>query len=204
MDIPAVSKKYAEDMLQQLSDLRKDFPGNKAPFILCSDEWYILANVPFPDVDEYGDSDLLENGVGQVPHFFTRFRSEVLHFPRHLKKPFQISLVTGTLISDIFTSEIIPVLNKIQNLHVSVIPIKNEFYGSSVTVSGLLTGRDIIKQLKEKGMGDEIWVSHRLLNDEGLCTLDDMTLLEISTELQRPVKVGQDSFLQLLNGIKNA
>ena len=53
-------------------------------------------------------------------------------------------------------------------------------------------------------MGDEIWVSHRLLNDEGMCTLDDMTLIEISTELQHPVKVGQDSFLQLLNGIKNA
>ena len=129
---------------------------------------------------------------------------EVLHFPKHLKKPFLISLVTGTLVSDIFSSEIIPVLNKIKNLHVTVIPIKNDFYGDSITVSGLLTGRDIIKQLKEKGMGDEIWVSHRLLNDEGLCTLDDMTLLEISTELQRPVKVGQDSFLQLLNGIKNA
>ena len=86
----------------------------------------------------------------------------------------------------------------------TVIPIKNEFYGKSVTVSGLLTGRDIIKQLKEKAIGDEIWVSHRLLNHEGVCTLDDMTLIEISTELQRPVKVGQDSFLQLLNGIKNA
>ena len=204
MDIPAVSKKYAEDMLQQLSDLRKDFPGNKAPFILCSDEWYILANVPFPDVDEYGDSDLLENGVGQVPHFLTRFRSEAIDFPIYLKKPFQISLVTGTLISDIFTSEIIPVLNKIQNLHVTLIPIKNEFYGESVTVSGLLTGRDITKQLKEKGIGDEIWVSHRILNDEGLLTLDDMTLIEISTALQRPVKVGKNSFLKLLNGIKNA
>ena len=155
-------------------------------------------------MDEYGDSELSENGVGQVSHFLTRFRSEVLHFPKHLKKPFQISLVTGTLISDIFTSEIIPVLNKIQNLNVAVIPIKNEFFGESITVSGLLTGRDIIKQLKEKGMGDEIWVSHRFLNDEGMCTLDDMTMKEISTELQHPVKVGQDSFLQLLNGIKNA
>ena len=204
MDIPAVSKKYADDMLKQLSDLRKDFPGDKAPFILCSDEWYILADAPFPDLDEYGDTDLLENGVGQVSCFLSRFRSEIRHFPKQLEKPFQISLVTGTLISDIFTSEIIPVLNKIQNLHVTVIPIKNEFFGKSVTVSGLLTGRDIINQLKEKGMGDEIWISHRLLNDEGLCTLDDMTLLEISTELNRPVKVGKDTFLQLLNGIKNA
>ena len=204
MKIPVVGKKYSQYMLEQLPELKKEFSGNQSPFVLCSDEWYILADVPFPDVDEYGDADLLENGVGQVPHFLSRFRSEVLHFPKHIKNPFQVSLVTGTLIADIFTSEIIPVLNKIQNLHVTIIPIKNKFYGESVTVSGLLTGRDIIKQLKEKGMGDEIWVSHRFLNDEGMCTLDDMTMKEISIELQHPVKVGKDSFMQLLNGIKNA
>ena len=52
-------------------------------------------------------------------------------------------------------------------------------------------------------MSDEIWVSHRILNDDGVCTLDDMTLDEISTKLQRTVRVSNDSFLELLNGIKN-
>ena len=203
MKIPVVSKKYAKYMLEQLPDLQKKFPGNKASFILCSDEWYILADVPFPDMDEYGDSDLLENGVGQVPHFLTRFCSEVLHFPKYLKKPYQVTLATGTLIADKFTSDILPVLNKIRNLHVNLIAIKNEFYGESVTVSGLLTGRDIINQLKDQEIGNEIWISHRILNDEGICTLDDMTLQDISAALQHPVRVGEDSFHKLLIGINN-
>ena len=204
MNIQLVSNKYAKNMLEQLPDLRREFPGNIAPFVLCSDEWYILADIPFPKIDEYGDADLWENGVGQVSYFLNRFRSEALHFPKKLEKPCKITLVTGSLIADIFTLEIIPVLNQIQNLNVTVIPITNEFFGESVTVSGLLTGRDIINQLKEQSVGDEIWVSHRILNDEGVCTLDDMTLEEISTELQCPVKVGKDSFLELLTGIMYA
>ena len=88
-------------------------------------------------------------------------------------------------------------------MHVTLIPIKNEFYGESITVAGLLTGKDIIKQLKGQSIGDEIWVSHRILNDEGVCTLDDMTLKDIMTELKCPVKVGEDSFLELLCGVKN-
>ena len=121
-----------------------------------------------------------------------------------MKKPFHITLVTGTLIAETFNSEIMPVLNKIQNLTVTLIPIKNEFFGNTVTVSGLLTGRDIISQLIAQGIGDEIWLSHRILNDEGIYTLDDMTLKDIEAELECPIKVGEDSFQELLNGLGNA
>jgi len=203
MEIPTVDGKYAKIMIEKLPGLRNEYPGKKAPFVLCSDEWYILANVPFPNIDEYGDIDLLENGVGQVPDFITRFRAESLNFPKRLEKPFQITLVTGTLIADLFNSTIVPVLNQIQNLNLTIAPIKNIFFGESVTVTGLLTGRDIINQLKKQISTDEIWVSHRILNDDGVYTLDDMTLNDISTELQRTVRVSNDSFQELLNGIKN-
>jgi len=203
MNIPVVSKKYAKKMLKMLPDIRKDFPGAQSPFVLCSDEWYILAEIPFPNMDEYGDTDLAENGVGQTPFFLNRFYNEKLHFPKKLNKPFKITIATGTLISEIFASEIIPGLNRINNLDVSVIPIKNNIFGESVSVSGLLAGRDIINQLKGEDVGDEIWISHRILNDEGLYTLDDMTLEDISLELKHPIKVGKDSFHELLLGVKN-
>ena len=203
MKIPLVNNKYAKTILENLPHLRKDFPGNKTPFVLCSDEWYILSGIPFPDVDEYGDVDLSENGVGQVPNFINRFRTESSQFPKGLKESFQITIVTGTLIADIFTSEIVPKLNQIHNLDVDVIPIKNTFYGESVTVSGLLAGQDIINQLKQQDLGDEIWISHRILNDEGLYTIDDLTLNEISNKLKCPVRIGNDSFQELLNGLKD-
>ena len=68
-----------------------------------------------------------------------------------------------------------------------MLTIENNFYGHSVTVSGLLTGQDIINQLKSNDLGDEVWLSHRILNDEGICTLDDMTLEDISNELDSNV-----------------
>ena len=203
MEIARVDKRYASEMLAKLKQLRNDFPGEKSPFILFSDEWFILADEMFPDIGEYGDADLIENGVGQVPHFLNSFHAESTFFPEHLNKPYHVTLATGTLISDMFKSEILPVLNLIQNLDVNIIPIKNDFFGDSVTVAGLLTGQDVIKQLKKQTVGDEIWISHRMLNDEGICTLDDMTLEDMSKELQCPVKVGKDSFRELINGINN-
>ena len=93
------------------------------------------------------------------------------------------------------------ILNKINNLTVYLIPIENNFYGHSVTVSGLLTGQDIINQLKSKNLGNEVWLSHRILNDERICTLDDMTLDDISNQLNCNIKVSEDSFKILLEGI---
>ena len=203
MDIPLVDEAYAIHMLDLLPDIRKKFPGNKSHFVLCSDEWYILAHVPFPKIHDYGDADLVENGVGQVQHFLSRFESETDRFPRCIYKPIHIILATGTLIDTIFNQDVVPVLSRIENLTVSVRPIQNHFFGGSVTVSGLLTGYDIIENLKNQEGGDEVWLSHRILNDDGICTLDDMTLDDISTALNCPVKVGQDSFLELLTGLNN-
>ena len=203
MDIPIVDEAYAKKMLDLLPDIRKKYSGNKSPFLLCSDEWYILANVPCPDIHEYGDVDLVENGVGQVRKFINGLYSESAHYPKYLDKPIHVNIVTGTLIKELFNHEVVPILLKIKNLTASITSVQNYFFGESVTVSGLLTGRDIIKNLKDQKLGDEVWLSHRVLNDEGNCTLDDMTLDDISLALNCPVKVGQESFLKLLTELKN-
>ena len=201
MNIPSVTKQYAIKLLSQLSEFRNKFPGNKSPYVLLSDEWYILANHSFPSLAEYGDVDLVENGVGQVMTFLNNFYCEAKSFPVRLKKVTKITIVTGILIAEIFKTKILPILNKINNLTVCLIPIENNFYGHSVTVSGLLTGQDIINQLKSKDLGNEVWLSHRILNDERICTLDDMTLNDISNQLNCNVKVSEDSFKILLEGI---
>ena len=90
-------------------------------------------------------------------------------------------------------------LNKIQNLEVKLFKISNEFYGDSVSVAGLLTAKDIILQLKGKNLGEALWCSHRILNDEGLLTLDDWSLEQMSGELNLPVRVANDSILEIFN-----
>jgi len=203
MDIPIITNAYAKEVLDILPNLRMRYPGVGNPFVLCSDEWYILAKQDFPHIDEYLGIDLIENGVGQVSDFINRFHSEADTFPKKLVKPFRITLVTGTLIFNIFKNQILPVLNNIENLEINIISIENKFYGDSVTVSGLLTGQDIIKQLKNKNLGDQIWISHRILNDDAIYTLDNMTIDDISIQLDCPVKIGADSFKELIEGLIN-
>ena len=203
MDLSIVDKGYAVKMIENLYKLRTKYSGLDNPFILCSDEWYILSDLPFPNLSEYGDLDLIENGVGQVQQFIERFDSEMSSFPKSINKPRKVTLVTGTLIENIFTENILPALNKIKNLEVNLVAIENEFFGKSVTVSGLLSGQDIINKLTNSDLGDEVWMSHRILNEEGTYTLDNMTINDISKTLGCPVKIGKDSFRSLLKGLNN-
>ena len=77
--------------------------------------------------------------------------------------------------------------------------ITNDFYGEMVTVAGLLSGQDILQQLKGQDIGDAVWCSHRILNEEGTVTVDDMTLSELSSRLGVPVNVSHDSILEIFN-----
>ena len=86
MAITAVDEKYAKRLLSELSNLRSQFSGVQSPFVLFSDEWYILGDRPFPPLIEYGDADLIENGVGQMQHFLSQFENEFSNFPAGLLK----------------------------------------------------------------------------------------------------------------------
>ena len=204
MEIKSADKKYAENLLNGITRMRDKFSGKKSPFVLYSDEWFILAEEPFPPLSDYGELDLAENGVGQVRQFLTLFEEESANFPRALAFETNITLATGTLVYETFQKEVIPILNQIDNLTVTLLPIINKFYGESVTVTGLLTGTDIITQLASKNLGDAVWMSHRIINDEGTLTLDNLTLDDISNAIDCPLQLSNDSFLTLLNNLTHA
>jgi putative radical SAM enzyme (TIGR03279 family) len=199
-----VNQKYAKNLFKIYPNLNKQFPGSKSPFVILSDEWYILARKSFPPKKYYGDYDLIENGVGQFRDFLDRFNSEKKAFPKALQTKTKISIVTSTLVYDIFIKKIKPILNKITNLKVNFFKIKNNFFGDSVTVAGLLTGEDIISQLKGKDLGSSVWTTYRILNDDQTLTLDDMTLGDISKALQTKFKVSKnDSINDIIKSITN-
>ncbi|NQU66707.1 MAG: DUF512 domain-containing protein [Candidatus Marinimicrobia bacterium] len=194
--IQPVTPEYAKQMIDELAGLRRQFPGTNHPFIFFADEWYILADAPIPQVREYKGVDLTENGIGQVSTFLQKFGKEkkrILEFT----EPAHFTIATGELIHGIFRDSVGGFLNGIPGITVNLVPIVNHFLGQSVTVSGLLTGRDIIDQLKGKELGEAVWVTHRILNDEGTKTLDDLTLEDMSTELGVPVNISNDSILEI-------
>ena len=119
-----------------------------------------------------------------------------------LEKPTSITIGTGNLIADYFNTNFIPLLKTVSNLNVQLKSINNTFFGEDdVTVSGLLTGQDIIAQLKEQDLGDMVLFSNRILNEDDTLTLDDMTLGQISQALEVPVAVVGDSPAEFFTAI---
>ena len=200
MDLKSVDKEYAQEFISHIGEISEIYKGKNNPFILLSDEWYLMTGICLPPIYNNDGLDLIENGVGQVMNFMEKFQIEKKSFPLSMKAKTKITIATGTLIYDFFKSNIVDYLNEnVENLEVSLIPIKNNFYGEVVNVSGLLTGRDIVNQLIGKEIGSSLWLSHRVLNDEQTMTLDNMTLEDISKALQIPVYISEDSILEIFN-----
>jgi len=197
-EINIVTPEYSKIMMSQLDLLNEKFQAkDHRPFIYLSDEWYILSGYEFPSLSYYEPLDLIENGVGQVAKFLDDFNRDKHNFPTSFDQPREFSIVTGKLMEDIFKKHVMPVLSKIKNLKVNLHAIENKFYGDVVTVSGLLTGKNIVNDLKGKSLGESVWASYRVLNDEGTLTLDDMTINDISSGLGVPFNVSQDSILEI-------
>ena len=201
--IAPVTAEYAKEFVPFAEKLANKYKlKDDRRFVFLSDEWFLMTKKELPSIEYYEDSELSENGVGQVPHFWNKWQKDVQTLPKKIKEPRRVTVCTGTLISDWFKSHWIPTVENIENLEINHLTILNEFYGSKeVTVSGLLVGRDIIDQLKGKDLGDMVIFSDRILSETGTVTLDDMSLDKISNEIGTPVVVTDDtpkSFFNLL------
>tara|TARA_B100000941_G_C28478428_1_gene540674 strand:+ start:90 stop:1379 length:1290 start_codon:yes stop_codon:yes gene_type:complete len=199
MELNTVDYQYAKNFIPKVETYKKKFPGNNCSFFFLSDEWYILAKEAIPKSEEYGKFDLIENGVGQVRNFLNIFENEkkqISHIAKLHKLNFTIGC--GVLIYPIFLKYLSPFFNSEPNLNIRIIPIYNNFFGKTVTVSGLLSGKDIIQQLSGRELGNTVWFSDRILNDDQTLTIDDFTLDDISNKINCNVKVSDDSILSIV------
>ncbi len=187
-----MTKEYAEKTISLYEDYDNRFRHQDgSQFVVLSDEWYLTVGKDVPESHHYNGLELEENGVGQVRSFkelWTNFK-----FPK-IQSETRITIGSGTLISETFQNWYIPKLNTIPNLTVNYVPIRNEFLGKNeVTVTGLLTGGDIINQLKGKDLGEKVIFSERIVNEtSGEMTLDDLTLKDISNAIGVPFHVSPD------------
>tara|TARA_B100000214_G_C23852544_1_gene574105 strand:- start:106 stop:945 length:840 start_codon:yes stop_codon:yes gene_type:complete len=193
--IQEVDKKYSDKVLIDRFKINSRFNTHN-PFVVYSDEWFLISKKDVPNYSEF-DFDLTENGVGLVSKFIANLNNDKKLFPKKIPQKKIITIITGDLIHDTFENHVLPELTKIENLKIQLKKIKNKFFGESVTVSGLLTGKDIVDQLEGHKLGDEVWATERILNDEKTLTLDDMTIDEISLKLKVPLKLSSDSLLDL-------
>ena len=204
-NLPRVTAEYARSFIpigKQLSAKYRQENGKN--FVFLSDEWFLKIGATLPNQNYYAGHDLQENGVGQVANFMADWKDNIADYSSGLKKPTSITIGTGTLIADYFNTNFIPLLKTVSNLDVKLKSINNTFFGEDdVTVSGLLTGQDIITQLADQELGDMVLFSNRILNEDDTLTLDDMTLGQISHALEVPVRVVGDSPAEFFTAINH-
>jgi NifB/MoaA-like Fe-S oxidoreductase len=198
MDIPPVTADYARALVEEYPTLHRTYRrAEGGRFVVLSDEWYILAEQEVPKASFYQDLAIEENGVGQVRAFLDRFQKEQRRFPRELELPTRFTIATGALAESVFRTHVLPRLNMIGNLSVNLQAIPNTLFGAPVTVAGLLSGEDFLARLTGADMGDAVWTTHRILNDAGSLTLDDMSPAQISDRLGVPFNTAADSILEI-------
>jgi len=193
--LPKLKKHNPEsvlDIIRIVQTLQEEYEKKFGePFVYLSDEFYLLAGKPLPSFFHYRDFWQIENGVGLTRFFLSSFEDSARTFPSKLKKKQHLVFVTGTLAEPILRENVLPVLNRIKNLSVRLLPISNRFFGGSVTVSGLLTGKDIINTLQKENKDTTILLPSNCLNTDNLF-LDDVSLEELRRKLNRKIIVVED------------
>lgn len=164
-----------------------------------SDEFYLLAGRDIPPADEYGDFLQLENGVGMSALFWEQFKS-ALAAGADTPRGTRLTVATGRLAAPLMERCVALAREKWDNLQAEVAPIRNDFFGETITVSGLVTGGDIIAQLTGR-CGDVLLIPACMLRREGDCFLDDVTVEALAEALHTRVEVtdgGGDDLLRAL------
>lgn len=173
-------------------------------FIHASDEWYILAKESLPEEERYDGYLQLENGVGMLRLFINEFQEAIDTF-RHTEHntipPKELSIATGKLAFHFIAEMAAQVTELCPQITVHVYVIRNDFFGEMITVSGLLTGQDLLAQLKEQRLGEKLLLPQNVLKSGEAIFLDDMTLAELEKALQVPIDIVKSSGQDFLDAI---
>ena len=171
-------------------------------FIHAGDEWYILAERPIPDEATYDGYLQLENGVGMVRLLKEEVDAYLKKLPGDDRKR-KVTIATGELAAPYLREHAASIQAKYPGVEVQVITVKNEFFGGKITVAGLITGTDLISQLRGKDLGEELLLTTNMLKSDEPVFLDDMTVEQLQTALQIKVSIVESSGNDFVNCILN-
>lgn len=181
------------DIINSVHDLMVEKHGDG--FVYPSDEFFLLADVPIPDISYYNDFPQIENGVGMMSDFKATFLSEREDYDKLKdsvadtclnKKISKIGIITGYAAYGFISNLVDDIKNQHPHLDVNVYPITNHFFGEAITVSGLITGQDIIEQIKPmliESPRDLLLIPENTLRRGTQTLLDDWTIESLGEAL---------------------
>lgn len=165
-------------------------------FVYAADEIFLLTGRPLPKASYYDAFPQLENGIGMSRSFLDTWDEASKRLPARTAKAMRIGLLTGRLAEPILVP-LVARLNAIENVQIDLLPVDNDFFGHGITVSGLLTGRDMAARVRDGVQRDWVLLPPNCVNGDGL-TLDDMTVPQLAAEVGVPLAVGEYDLVESL------
>lgn len=197
------SKDDAEKVIDQIEEWqRKNLEKYGTRIVFAADEFYLKAEREIPKPECYEDFQQFENGVGMLSLFRSEFY-EILPSIKDSQKNRIVSMATGSAAFGLMSEIAQAVMKKCPKTKINVYCIKNDFFGEMITVSGLLTGGDIIKQLKGRELGEYLILPDSLLRNGETILLDDVYVSDIEKELGIKIKIALNSAESLIEKIMN-
>ncbi|MCF6095869.1 DUF512 domain-containing protein [Thermovorax subterraneus] len=174
--------------------------------VFAADEFYEIAKKEFPPSEAYEDFPQWENGVGMVSLLRDQLTELMNAVPPSLPEKRRVKIATGVSAFR-FLEKVLSPLKRVENLEFEICPIRNDFFGESVTVAGLVTGRDLVDQLKKR-LADEEHLCHLLVPEvmlkDGEVFLDGLSVQDVEQNLHvkvAVVKIDGKDFLEKILGI---
>ncbi len=170
-------------------------------FIFLSDEFYVIANKDIPPYEAYESFLQLENGVGLMAKFEHELRTYLKDIRLKTVIPRSISIATGKSASEFIKKLCCEIMRKFPYININIFSIKNEYFGETITVAGLVTGTDLIKQLKGKELGERLLIPSSMLKADESVFLDGIHISEVEEKLNVSIVVSQIDGKDFINKI---
>ncbi len=178
--IPEIDRDYAQSILELVAREQKRLLAKRGSRIVwAADEFFLKAGKPVPSSSTYEGYAQLGNGVGMVRRFLDSGRRAKTILNESFKGSLRVTLISGALFAPILAQWARSI--GCEGLDIRVVPVENRLFGESVTVTGLMTGRDVIDQLHGRELGDIVFVPAVALRDGVF--LDDVTLEDVATSV---------------------
>ncbi|MEC4895561.1 MAG: TIGR03279 family radical SAM protein [Oscillatoria sp. PMC 1051.18] len=187
-ELVPVSKEKAAEVIAQVEKLQAKFQSKFGTnFAWLADEWFLIAQQELPPESHYEDYPQIGNGVGSIRQFLKQFEQTATKLlPSKVNSYRRFTWVVGNAVEIAF-QPLVTQLNQVENLEVNLAALRSEYWGQEITVTGLLTGQDLLAGLKQRDNGNGILLPDLMLKHDEACFLDDLTVAEVSEILETPI-----------------
>lgn len=183
-----VSQEKAREVIEQVQTLQKQFCQEFGSNVVwLADEWFLIARVDLPPQSHYEDYPQIGNGVGSIRQFIRDFQKTAKKLlPAQITPSRRLIWVVGNAVEQAF-QPLVKQLNNLRGLTVELVALNSDYWGQEITVTGLLTGQDILKGLQGKNLGDGVLLPSLMLKHGESVFLDDFTLETVINQLGVPI-----------------